>query len=163
MPKLRVEPDACFLNIPYDKRFENLYLAYIVGLTAFGLVPVPRCMSSAGRRLRSAGHPPAMPPVSTHSSAFLSELERLRMWCWLTGSCRDRLRASSQSCSCARRSGKRAVQPRLRRRWTTSDGTGSKLFVLKQKPPASWRLSHLQSTPVRAQRRSCRIAHQRSC
>ncbi len=39
MPKLRVEPDACFLNIPYDKQFENLYLAYIVGLTAFGLVP----------------------------------------------------------------------------------------------------------------------------
>jgi hypothetical protein len=34
----RVEPDACFLNIPYDKQFENLYLAYIVGLTAFGFV-----------------------------------------------------------------------------------------------------------------------------
>lgn len=35
----RVEPDACFLNIPYDQRFENLYLAYIVGLTALGFVP----------------------------------------------------------------------------------------------------------------------------
>ena len=35
----RVRPDACFLNIPYDDKFENLYLAYIVGLTAHGLVP----------------------------------------------------------------------------------------------------------------------------
>jgi hypothetical protein len=35
----RVEPDACFLNIPYDKRFENLYLAYIVGLVAHGIEP----------------------------------------------------------------------------------------------------------------------------
>jgi hypothetical protein len=39
MPKPRVEPDACFLNIPYDQQFENLYLAYIVGLTALGFVP----------------------------------------------------------------------------------------------------------------------------
>lgn len=38
-PKPRVEADACFLNIPYDKAFENLYLAYIVGLTALGFVP----------------------------------------------------------------------------------------------------------------------------
>ena len=38
-PKPPVEPDACFLNIPYDDKFENLYLAYIVGLTAHGLVP----------------------------------------------------------------------------------------------------------------------------
>lgn len=37
MPKPHVEPDACFLNIPYDQ--ENLYLAYIVGLTALGFVP----------------------------------------------------------------------------------------------------------------------------
>lgn len=37
--KPRVEGDACFLNIPYDKKFENLYLAYIVGLTALGFVP----------------------------------------------------------------------------------------------------------------------------
>lgn len=38
-PRPRVKPDACFLNIPYDDKFENLYLAYIVGLTAHGLVP----------------------------------------------------------------------------------------------------------------------------
>ena len=28
-----------FLNIPYDKRFRRLYLAYIVGLTQLGLQP----------------------------------------------------------------------------------------------------------------------------
>lgn len=39
MPKLRIEPNACFLNIPYDQPFERLYLAYIVGLTALGFVP----------------------------------------------------------------------------------------------------------------------------
>lgn len=38
-PEPRVEPDACFLNIPYDKSFENLYLAYIIGLTALGFTP----------------------------------------------------------------------------------------------------------------------------
>jgi hypothetical protein len=30
---------SVFLNIPYDGAFESLYLAYIAGLTAFGLVP----------------------------------------------------------------------------------------------------------------------------
>jgi hypothetical protein len=39
MPKPRVEPNACFLNIPYDQQFEKLYLAYIVGLTALGFAP----------------------------------------------------------------------------------------------------------------------------
>lgn len=28
-----------FLNIPYDQQFENLYLAYLVGISCFGLVP----------------------------------------------------------------------------------------------------------------------------
>jgi hypothetical protein len=39
MPRPRVEQDAVFLNIPYDTRFEKLYLAYIVGLTILGFVP----------------------------------------------------------------------------------------------------------------------------
>jgi hypothetical protein len=30
---------AVFLNVPYDSAFENLYLAYIAGVSAFGLVP----------------------------------------------------------------------------------------------------------------------------
>jgi len=38
-PPRRRERFYVFLNIPYDHAFENLYLAYIAGLTAFGLIP----------------------------------------------------------------------------------------------------------------------------
>src|SRR5208337_563400 len=31
--------DKAFLNIPYDKQFEPLYLAFIAGLSGFGLIP----------------------------------------------------------------------------------------------------------------------------
>ena len=30
---------SAFLNIPYDPKFQNLYLSYIAGLCAFGLLP----------------------------------------------------------------------------------------------------------------------------
>jgi hypothetical protein len=30
---------AAFLNVPYDSKFENLYLAFIAGLCGFGLIP----------------------------------------------------------------------------------------------------------------------------
>jgi hypothetical protein len=39
MPSPRVEQDSVFLNIPYDRRFQPLYLAYLVGLTELGLTP----------------------------------------------------------------------------------------------------------------------------
>jgi hypothetical protein len=39
MPLPPVVPNAVFINIPYDKRFQRLYLAYIVGLTHLGLQP----------------------------------------------------------------------------------------------------------------------------
>src|SRR3990172_8733861 len=32
--------DKVFLNIPYDEKFEPLYLAFIAGLCGFGLIPV---------------------------------------------------------------------------------------------------------------------------
>jgi len=35
----RLSPKTAFINIPYDDRFQNLYLAFIAGLTAFGLDP----------------------------------------------------------------------------------------------------------------------------
>jgi hypothetical protein len=31
--------DKAFLNVPYDRRYERLYLAFIAGLSAFGLAP----------------------------------------------------------------------------------------------------------------------------
>jgi hypothetical protein len=37
--KPRVREDGVFLNIPYDARFENLLLAYIAGICAFGFTP----------------------------------------------------------------------------------------------------------------------------
>jgi hypothetical protein len=42
MPRARtrqVDSYSAFLNIPYDTRFNDLYLAYIAGVSAFGLVP----------------------------------------------------------------------------------------------------------------------------
>ena len=33
-----IQPSA-FLNVPYDERYESLYLAFIAGLCGFGLVP----------------------------------------------------------------------------------------------------------------------------
>ncbi|MGD0889137.1 MAG: hypothetical protein ABR889_07815 [Acidobacteriaceae bacterium] len=39
MARPRVVPNSVFLNIPYDNRFQSLYLAYIVGLTELGLTP----------------------------------------------------------------------------------------------------------------------------
>ena len=38
MPPLP-DPNAVFLNVPYDEEFRSLYIAYIVGLFQLGLVP----------------------------------------------------------------------------------------------------------------------------
>src|SRR3954453_3919281 len=35
----RIEPNSAFLNIPFDKEYESLYLAFIAGLSGFGLTP----------------------------------------------------------------------------------------------------------------------------
>jgi hypothetical protein len=35
----RARQESAFLNIPYDRRYESLYLAFIAGLCAFGLRP----------------------------------------------------------------------------------------------------------------------------
>src|SRR5271156_2929280 len=35
----RAQQESAFLNIPYDRNYEPLYLAFIAGLCAFGLVP----------------------------------------------------------------------------------------------------------------------------
>lgn len=43
---------SAFLNVPYDRRFENLYLAFIAGLSGFGLVPRATIeIASSSRRL----------------------------------------------------------------------------------------------------------------
>ncbi len=35
----RTETETAFLNIPYDAEFESLYLAFIAGVSGFGLIP----------------------------------------------------------------------------------------------------------------------------
>jgi hypothetical protein len=33
-----LSPDAAFMNVPYDERYQDLYLAFIAGLTASGWI-----------------------------------------------------------------------------------------------------------------------------
>lgn len=35
----KTDPTFAFLNIPFDQQFETLYLAFIAGLSGFGLIP----------------------------------------------------------------------------------------------------------------------------
>jgi hypothetical protein len=37
--RTRAEQESAFLNIPYDHRYESIYLAFVAGLCAFGLRP----------------------------------------------------------------------------------------------------------------------------
>ena len=39
MAKLEKSRDRVFINIPYDKKFERLFLAYIAGISAYGMFP----------------------------------------------------------------------------------------------------------------------------
>jgi hypothetical protein len=39
MAAQHAEPERVFLNIPYDAKFERLYLAHIVGVIELGLKP----------------------------------------------------------------------------------------------------------------------------
>ena len=48
--KPAADPHSAFLNIPYDGAFQDLYLAYIAGITAFGLVPKATLEVPGGKR-----------------------------------------------------------------------------------------------------------------
>jgi hypothetical protein len=50
MPPPPIDPNAVFLNIPYDEQFQSLYVAYIVGLYQLGLVPHIASEIPGGRR-----------------------------------------------------------------------------------------------------------------
>ena len=50
MPPPPIDPNAVFLNIPYDEEFRPLYIAYIVGLYQLGLVPHIASEISGGKR-----------------------------------------------------------------------------------------------------------------
>ena len=46
----RPDPIFAFLNIPFDQRFEALYLAFIAGLSGFGLIPQAALQIPGSRR-----------------------------------------------------------------------------------------------------------------
>jgi|SRR5208282_3676451 len=46
----RARQESAFLNIPYDRRYETLYLAFIAGLCAFGLTPRATIEIPGGKR-----------------------------------------------------------------------------------------------------------------
>src|SRR3984885_3421054 len=50
-PKTRVDAGSVFLNIPYDAGFENLFLAYISAISAFGFTPRATLEIPFNRRL----------------------------------------------------------------------------------------------------------------
>ena len=52
MANPRTPPAEVFLNVPYDFKFRRLFLAYISGISAFGLVPRATLeLASSARRL----------------------------------------------------------------------------------------------------------------
>lgn len=50
MGKEQRPPAEVFLNVPYDQKFENLFLAYIAGIRAFGLAPRATLEIPGGKR-----------------------------------------------------------------------------------------------------------------
>ena len=65
--KRQLVPTDVFLNIPYDKKFERLYLAYIAGVTAFGLVPRATLeIPTSTRRLDRIVHLLRKCPIALH-------------------------------------------------------------------------------------------------
>lgn len=76
MAKDRRLPTEVFLNVPYDKKFENLFLAYIAGMSSFGLVPRATLeIPSSKRRLEKILELIAQCSYSIHD---LSRIERDR-------------------------------------------------------------------------------------
>ncbi len=50
--RLKPPGDYVFLNLPYDAKFESLFLAYVAGVSAFGMLPrTPLEIPGGGRRL----------------------------------------------------------------------------------------------------------------
>ncbi|HVN89487.1 MAG TPA: hypothetical protein VMT61_06720 [Candidatus Binataceae bacterium] len=49
-PRTQSEERAAFLNVPYDRKFENLFLAFIAGLRGFGLTPRATIEITGSRR-----------------------------------------------------------------------------------------------------------------
>ncbi len=49
-PRTKRRPKSVFLNIPYDRSFTRLYIAYIAAVAAFGFIPKATLQIPASRR-----------------------------------------------------------------------------------------------------------------
>ena len=65
--------ESVFLNIPYDLAFENLYLAYIVGLTQLGL----RANATVG--VPNQGRPDTIIGLIERSDFSIHDLSRIEL------------------------------------------------------------------------------------
>jgi len=86
---LRVNPNAVFLNIPYDEDFRPLYLAYIVGLCMMDMKPWIASGVPGGRRrlsrileLNAAAIPFMISPVSSLAHLVLGLRDSICPWSW---------------------------------------------------------------------------------
>ena len=68
MAKNRKPQAEVFLNVPYDQKFENLFLAYVAGMSAFGLVPRATLeIPTSSRRLERLELPDSICPSNSVS------------------------------------------------------------------------------------------------
>lgn len=49
MAATKPEPPVAFINVPYSKRYERVYLAFIAGVSAYGLVPTAAVRDPSSR------------------------------------------------------------------------------------------------------------------
>lgn len=80
MAKPKKRRDEVFLNIPYESKFEKLFVAYIAGLSAFGLVPRdagdPRQFATAGKDSRAGEKVQILNPRSIPGAVGSQEAAR---------------------------------------------------------------------------------------
>lgn len=67
------EPPVAFINVPYSKRYERVYLAFIAGVTAYGLVPAAAVRDPSSRfQLERIYELMATAQYSFHDLSFMS-------------------------------------------------------------------------------------------
>jgi len=67
------EPPVAFINVPYSKRYERVYLAFIAGVSAYGLVPSAAVRDPSSRfQLERIHELIAAAHYSFHDLSFMS-------------------------------------------------------------------------------------------
>jgi hypothetical protein len=67
------EPPIAFINVPYSKRYERVYLAFIAGVSAYGLIPAAAVRDPSSRfQLERIYELIAAAKYSFHDLSFMS-------------------------------------------------------------------------------------------